>query len=121
MDTAVRPATPLFVATKGRATTSRTWVEPARRLTRSLPHRGGSRIAETEIQKVASALEAHGYEADFARPDLLYVMRTSSNSWITLFSFEPGVVTIRFQDGSEENVNATRSYEDLVREFGDAV
>jgi hypothetical protein len=74
--------------------------------------------AQTEIQKVANALKAHGYEADFAEDDLLYVMHASSNSRLTLSSFEPGVVTIEFEDGTEETVNATLPYDDLVQELG---
>ena len=50
--------------------------------------------AQSEIQKVANALEAHGYEPEFAEDDLLYVMHTGSNKKLTLSSFEPGVVSI---------------------------
>jgi len=74
--------------------------------------------AQSEIQKVASALEEHGYEADYAEDDRLYVMHSSSNIMLTLYSSEPSVVTIGFEDGTEEDVDATRSYEDLVQELG---
>jgi hypothetical protein len=74
--------------------------------------------AQSEIQNVASALEAHGYESDFPEDDLLYVVHNTSNKKLTLSSFEPGVVAIEFEDGTEENVDATLPYDDLVRELG---
>jgi len=74
--------------------------------------------AESDIQNVASALEAFGYEPDLAEDNLLYVVHTSSNQKLTLTSFEPGIVSIELEDGTEENVNATLPYDDLVGELG---
>jgi hypothetical protein len=50
----------------------------------------------SEIQKVANALEEHGYQSDFAEDELLYVLHTDSGKKLTLSSVEPGVVAIGF-------------------------
>jgi hypothetical protein len=72
---------------------------------------------EQEIQKVADALEAHGYQSDLAEDDLLYVLHSESGKRLTLSSSAPGVVAIGFEDGTEETVDAKLSYDELVQEF----
>jgi hypothetical protein len=74
--------------------------------------------AESDIKKVAEALEAHGYDSEPAEDDRLYVVHTENNTKLTLSSFEPGVVSIEFEDGTEENVNAALPFDRLVDELG---
>ena len=73
---------------------------------------------ESDIQKVANALVEHGYQSDLAEDNLLYVMHTETGKKLTLTSVEPGVVSIEFEDETEETVNATLSYDELVAELG---